>query len=341
MRATSKFVLVIPLLVTLAACSTRPAGQTNTEIQPTASLIIENSTQTNTAAPTPTEESPAPTLLPSPTTATLGGGTAILFSSDRGGDYQDLYLLDFATGLVTRLTQGDANTFPGPFSPDSKQILFTGFGLTNSYVGLMNADGSDPVDLTHPSDWDDGFPAWSPDGSQIAFTTNRDGNNEIYRMDPQGGNLQRLTDAPKDDFAPAWSPDGSQIAFLSDRDNPTGVYSIYLMKADGSGVQRLTDDQGNDYTPAWSLDGSQIAFRSVQDGQSDIYVVTLADKTITDLTNDPAEDWSPAWSPDGSLIAFQSNRDGNWEIYTMKADGSDPTNLTNDPADDQMPYWRK
>ncbi|HLO32444.1 MAG TPA: hypothetical protein VK249_25055 [Anaerolineales bacterium] len=265
----------------------------------------------------------------------------ILFTSDRGGSYDDLYLLDTTSLQVTRLTQGDSNVFAGPFSPDGKQILFTGFGLTHSYVGVMNADGSDPMDLTNEPNSDEAFPAWSPDGSQIIFTSRRDGNNEIYVMDSNVAQLKRLTDHSSDDFAPAWSPDGSQIAFLSDRENRTGVYSIYLMNPDGSGVKRLTNDKGNDYSPAWSPDGSQIAFRSVQNGQSDIYLVKTDGSGMVDLTNSPAEDWSPAWSPDGSLIAFQSNRDGNWEIYTMKTDGTHPVNLTKDPADDQMPYWRK
>lgn len=264
----------------------------------------------------------------------------LLFISNRAGSYNDLYLLDITSLQVIRLTHGDSNIFSGPFSSDRKRILFTGFGLTHSYVGAMNGDGSDPVNLTNQTDSDDAFPDWSPDGSQIVFASRRDGNNEIYVMDSNGDQLKRLTNNSADDFAPAWSPDGQQIAFLSDRESTTGVYSIYLINTDGSGVKRLTNDKGNDYTPAWSPDGSQIAFRSVQNGQSDIYRVKVNGSNILDLTNDPAEDWSPAWSPDGSLIAFQSNRGGNWEIYTMKADGTDPINLTNNPADDQIPYWR-
>ena len=264
----------------------------------------------------------------------------ILFMSNRSGPYTDLYLLDTTSLQVTRLTQGDSNTFAGPFSPDGKQILFTGFGLTHSYIGLMNADGSNQVDLTNQPDGDEAFPTWSPSGTQIAFTSRRDGNNEIYLMSSDGSDQKRLTNNPKDDFAPTWSPDGQHIAFVSDRDNDTGIYSIYMMNADGSGVQRLTHDSGNDYTPTWSPDGSQIAFRLVQNGQSDIYLINLDGSNLINLTNNPGEDWQPDWSPDGSMIAFQSNRDGNWEIYLMKADGSKPTNLTNNPADDQLPYWK-
>jgi Tol biopolymer transport system component len=289
---------------------------------------------------------PAVTGSTSPTLSTAASATPvarsgqIVFSSNRGGSYDDLYLLNINDSSLVRLTSGDSNTFAGPFSADGKQILFTGFGLTKSYVGVMNADGSGAKNLTNEADVDDAFPAWSPDGKLIVFTSRRDGNNEIYVMNIDGSQPTRLTNSPKDDFAPTWSPDSKQIAFLSDRENATGVYSIYVMKADGSAVKRLTNDKGNDYTPAWSPDGKHIAFRSVQKEQSDIYLVNTDGSGLTDLTNNPADDWSPAWSPDGTLIAFQTNRDGNWEIYTMNADGSDPQNITQNPADDQMPYWR-
>lgn len=282
-----------------------------------------------------------PTKIPPatvPTAGTING--QIVFYSDRDGT-NSVYILDASSFNVTRLTQGETSAFPGPFSPDGTRLLFTGFGLTHSYIGVMNANGSGQTDLTNLPDSDESFPAWSPNGKHIAFTSRRDGNNEIYIMNANGSNPRRLTDHPGDDFAPSWSPDGAWIAFVSDRDNPTGIYSIYSMAADGSGIKRLSDDNGSDYAPAWSPDGSKIAFRSVQNGQSDIYSIQADGSSMIDLTNNPAEDWSPAWSPDGRWIAFQSNRDGNWDIYGMKADGSDPLNLTNNPADDQLPYWKR
>ena len=268
----------------------------------------------------------------------------IVFYSNRDGEYNNIYLLDVGTSVVTPLVQDQSNYFTGPFSPNGARLLFTGFGLTHSYVGIMNADGTDRIDLTADPAIDEGFPAFSPEGIEVVYTSRRDGNNEIYIMDSSGASPQRLTNDPSDNFAPVWSPDGTQIAFLSDRDNATGIYSIYLMKVNGSDVKRLTNDNGNDndndYTPAWSPDGKQIVFRSVQNGQSDIYIIGADGSGLVNLTNNPAEDWSPSWSPDGKWIAFQSNRDGNWEIYRMKADGTEPVNLTNNPADDQGPYWK-
>jgi formylglycine-generating enzyme required for sulfatase activity len=92
------------------------------------------------------------------------------------------------------------------------------------------------------------FPDWSPDGSQIAFSSMRDGNSEIYVMDADGSNQQRLTFNDAEDWDPAWSPDGTQIAFRSRRD---GNWEIYAMNADGSNQRRLTNTSADDHYPAW------------------------------------------------------------------------------------------
>lgn len=279
--------------------------------------------------------------MPTPTVSITGGGSGqIVFYSNRDGGYNHVYLLGIGDASLTQLTQGEANSFSGPFSPNGKQILFTGFGLTHSYIGLMDADGGNPVDLTKQSDSDEAFPAWSPDGTHIAFTSRRDGNNEIYVMNADGSNQRRLTDSPKDDFAPAWSPDGTKIAFVSDRDNQTGTYSLYVMNADGTTVTRLTNDNGSDYSPDWSPDGQWIAYHSFHDGQADVYIINVESRIERNLTRTPTDDYAPRWSPDGSRIAFQSKRDGNWEVYLMDPDGANLINLTNDPADDQMPFWK-
>jgi Tol biopolymer transport system component/CubicO group peptidase (beta-lactamase class C family) len=292
-------------------------------------------------SPTTTAATPALSTSPTPASTPVGGGTGQLsFSSNRRGAYADLYVMNLDGSGVTLLAHGDGNIFAGPWSPDGQKILFTGFGLIHSYVGVMNADGNQPQDLSQSPNSDEGFPAWSPDGGQIAFTSRRDGNNEIYLMNADGSQPRRLTNNPSDDFAPSWSPDGSQIAFVSDRDNPTGVNNLYLMDTNGAIIRRLTNGPEIDYSPAWSPDGSWIAFRAHHDGPGDIYLIRPDGTGLTNLTDNSAQDWAPAWSPDGTLLAFQSDRDGNWEIYRMDKDGSNPHNLTQNPADDQMPYWK-
>lgn len=163
----------------------------------------------------------------------------------------------------------------------------------------------------------------------IAFDSDRDGNREIYVMDPDGKNTVNLTNNPADDFGPAWSPDGQEIAFVSNRENEQGGGQyIYIMNADGSDVRQLTTGNNSDH-PDWSHDGSAIVFSSDANGNNEIYVIK-ADGGVepTNLTNSDVQDTQPTWSPDGSKIAWLSGSDGNWDIFVMYADGSNIKQLT-------------
>ena len=179
-------------------------------------------------------------------------------------------------------------------------------------------------------------PSWSPDGRHIAFTSDQDGNFEIYVMEADGTNPQRLTNNPSNDFQPSWSPDGRHIAFMSDRDEN---FEIYVMEADGTNPQRLTNNPSNDFEPSWSPDGRHIAFTSDRDENFEIYVMEADGTNPQRLTNNPADDFRPSWSPDGRHIAFMSDRDENFEIYVMEADGTNPQRLTNNPSNDFGPSW--
>lgn len=206
-------------------------------------------------------------------------------------------------------------------------------GLAEVYT--MNSDGTGAVRLTNNSvmEWE---PAWSLDGGKIAFTSNRDANEEVYTMNADGSVPLNTTNNSAGDSHPAWSPDGNKIAFTSDRD---GNSEIYVMNANGTGQANITNNSSNDTYPAWSPDGNKIAFVSFRDGNNEIYAMNAEGGGEARLTYSSADDLAPAWSPDGSKIAFQSSRDGNYEIYVMGQDGSLPLNRSNNGASDTMPAW--
>jgi Tol biopolymer transport system component len=217
---------------------------------------------------------------------------------------------------LVQITRNPAKDLNAAWSPDGSRIAFDsnlggplvtlvpGYQINAEDIYVMNVDGSNVVRLTnHPDrDFD---PAWSPDGTRIAFVSSRDGNHDIYVMNAEcaslpegcGSNVIRLTDGPGLDLSPDWSPDGSRIAF---RD---GDFHISVVNAE---CASLPEGCGSN---------------------------------LVQLTAGSACDWDPAWSPDGSLIAFRSNRDGNHDIYVMNADGTNVTRLTDDPAEDGRPAW--
>ncbi len=179
--------------------------------------------------------------------------------------------------------------------------------------------------------------------TQIAFSSDRDGNLEIYSVDTDGRGLVRLTNHPGRDTQPAWSPDGRKIAFTSDRRNGFSL-EIYVMNADGEKFVQLTTDHPpavNDESPSWSPDGTKIAFASNRGDSYDIYVMNADGNNLVQLTQGRAKEVSPCWSPDGTKIAFTSS--GNVlksEIYVMDADGANPVNLTQNPeALNKDPSW--
>ena len=208
----------------------------------------------------------------------------------------------------------------------------------------MKADGSGVKQLTF-NPGRDFAPAWSGDGSRIAFTSDRDGptplNFEIYAMDATGGSQLRLTNDPGFDNDATWSPDGTKIAFSSSRGD--GVSRIYVMDADGTNLTALTTEQGQQ--PAWSPDGSQITFAADRDTDGILILAMNADGSNQHRVTSPnattgQSDQMPTWSPDGSKIAFASHRadDGSLGIYTVNADGSNLVQLTHAILDSD-PSW--
>ena len=157
------------------------------------------------------------------------------------------------------------------------------------------------------------------DTTHIAFTSERDGNAEIYIMDINGKNLRNLTNHPASDFSPAFSPNGRWMAYVSKRDGNGEIYVMYLRTKVS---RRLTNDPRSDWNPAWSPDGQWIAFASDRAGMFDIYKVDINGANLQRLT-DEGNNHNPDWSPDGQWIVFSSVRARNHDIYVMNPDGEE------------------
>ena len=288
--------------------------------------------------------------------------TTIAFVSTRDWDWPaeedrnfEIYLMAPNGKQIRRLTEQPKFDTEPAWSPDGRQITFVSYRdleqlpkgeIHRGEIYLMNADGSNPINLTHAPERADGVSSWSPDGNQIVFTSaalfNDDilANSDIFVMDADGGEHINLTNHDALDETPDWSPDGNRIAFSSDRD---GNWEIYVMNADGTNPINLTNYLAKDGRPDWSPDGNRIAFTSDRDGNLEIYVMNADGANPINLTNHPAEDNHASWSPDGTRIAFDSlrdhDRDYNWEIYVMNADGTNPINLTQNRNRDKSPSW--
>ncbi len=262
----------------------------------------------------------------------------IAFESTRAGGGEVFTMNADGTGDATRLTFAPGEDRPGSYSPDGTKIVFHSTrdadpgspdaGIRNNFeVYTMNADGSNQTRLTSRPGQDSN-PSWSPDGTRIAFHSIRDpgepGNEgpnavprnlEIYTMNPDGGDIRRVTSFPEgNDAFPQWSPDGSKFVFRRDLPDPTAGPPTFPVNAE-------------------------------------IFTINVDGTNPTNLSNnavdDPATGGLPEsfddqgiWSPDGTRIVFDSFRSGDREVYTMNAsDGGNVQRLTNDAGFDGRCDW--
>jgi Tol biopolymer transport system component len=184
--------------------------------------------------------------------------------------------------------------------------------------------------------------------SKIAFTSDRDGDWEIYTMNvyydiPEPGNIvvddpENLTQDPGYDHAPSWSPDGNEIVFQSERH---GNSEIYITNTDVSNlnVRRITDNNYGDHTPCWSPLGDEILFNTNRvDNYGSVYIMDLDGGNQRLIRDTLGYDSNPWWSPDGQWIAWAPSN-GDRDIYLMEKDGDNPVPIFSEPSDDTGPEF--
>jgi TolB protein len=271
--------------------------------------------------------------------------TKLTFVSDRNGepvvgtvekrDVKEIYIADYDGANQRRVTINREMNINPNWSPDARSIAYTAFRgikgadviISNIYAGTME----NPTKGVGQNM----LPVFSPDGTRIAFVSNRDGNSEIYVMNRDGSDVRRLTNNPAGDVTPTWSPTGTQVAFTSDR---SGTPQIYVIGADGTGLRRITFESYADRA-TWSPPPyNEIAFCARTGPGFDIKVLNIASGETRQITFGEGTNESPAWAPNGRHLAFMSTRAGRSQVFTVDRDGRNLRQLTRE-GNNTQPNW--
>lgn len=230
---------------------------------------------------------------------------------------------------------------PSPSSslePDTPpgEIVFAA-GRDNIDLYLVNADGSGEARRLTRAAGRDGDPAFSPDGAQIAYTSEKG----MRILDLESGRTRSFTDVPSD-RNPYWSPKGDAIVFSRGYDDKR---EIFRMDLDSQKASQLTDNKIEDHDPVWSPDGRTIVWVVGSDDERELWVMDLDGKVIDELTDDDINDVDPAYSPSGDRIVFASRQgqDGqpqdHLDLWILDLASEELTQLTDLKGDEHDPWW--
>jgi TolB protein len=276
--------------------------------------------------------------------------TKLAFSSDRDGarmkgpvgdrDISNIYQSDYDGANQSRLTVNRSIDIAPSFSPDGSVIAYTSYKSGYPDIILQSLrDARLPTTPAHgTADVQNLLSQWSPDGTRLAFMSNREGggNSEIYIVNRDGSGLRRLTNHPGADSTPTWSPTGQQLAFTSDR---SGSPQIYIVNLDGTGIQRIDCDSTWCDRATWSRAPlNEIAYASRSGGGFDIRIFDFQTRTSHTITDGIGSNESPAFSPNGRHLAFSSDRSGRQQVYTIARDGTGLRQITK-AGTNRYPSW--
>lgn len=243
----------------------------------------------------------------------------------RGGD---VWIVDSDGANQRQLTRG-ALTMSPAWHPNGRVLAYSRYGAAGTHIRLHDLEtGNQRVVRATPEGLNI-TPAFSPDGNQLLWATNRDGGTEIV-----AASLDNLASARRvtvgrgtDNTSPSFSPDGRRIAFMSGR---AGQPEVYISDSDGTNVQLLTEFTygGSSYraSPAWSPDGRLIAYQATAGGFQ-IMVLNLRDRAVKQLTSEGVNE-DPSWAPDGRHLVFTSSRSGVRQLWVIDTESGRLRQLT-------------
>ncbi|MGH9240941.1 MAG: protein kinase domain-containing protein, partial [Vicinamibacterales bacterium] len=220
----------------------------------------------------------------------------------------------------TRISEAGGEETSPTLSPDGQTVAYA-MRVNGSWdLYAQRVGGRNATPIVNDPQRDEKGPAFSSDGSQIAFHVS-DSVGGIFLAGATGESVRRVTE---NGFDPAWSPDGKQIAYGTEEVNDPlsrlGISTLFVVNAAGGAPRKLVDGDG--VQPSWSPSGNHIVYWSNVGGQRDLYVVPATGGTPVRITNDPAVDWSPVWSPDGKFIYFSSDRGTALNLWRIAVDES-------------------
>jgi TolB protein len=260
-----------------------------------------------------------------------------------GGGNKEIWEMDYDGANQHALTHLGAVSISPRISPDNSRLAFSSLGREGFQIRMYSLLLGRMVNFASSGGGTNLSPAWAPNGKDLAYSSSRTGDPEIWITDANGGGSRRVTSFRGPDVSPVFNPKtGAQIAWISGR---TGLPQLYIMDTDGSAIQRMTDG-GYATSPSWSPNGQFLAFAWDRKygpgapGGQDIYVMEVASKRWIQLTHDSGRCDFPSWSPDGRHIVYANTADGradHMKVWTMLADGTQKRALTGTGAD--MPNW--